>query len=381
MKAFLFKVFYFLAVLKQTPEVHKLIGEDSTFRRIAHEATVKLHTLPEECRENTDCYLSHWCWSPEDNQAIETELKKLCTQPAIRRMINQRLRPCGKFRLYDSLDDAAFLQQLWQDAADGMNYCLHAYMKNEGLRYPAIDSTHYAANSHYYHDLIREMMLIIERRNPQLFFEAGLTIADELLKINGRDEATRYPLDQLNAPAYTKASDTRWNDYPYSAILVLGEGPEDSTVPLSPHGKYRCELAATLYHRHQAPFIIVSGGHVHPKETPWAEAIEMKKYLIAQWNIPAAAVLVDPVARHTTTNFRNGARLMIKAGMPLDRPVIGISGESAVDYIFSQKFTTRCTKELGYQPCKNLQRLDEFSFTFKPVRLCTQINTMDPLDP
>jgi uncharacterized SAM-binding protein YcdF (DUF218 family) len=41
----------------------------------------------------------------------------------------------------------------------------------------------------------------------------------------------------------------------------------------------------------------------------------MKHDLIARLGIPAAAILVDPHARHTTTNMRNAARLLYRYGM------------------------------------------------------------------
>src|SRR6186713_3137457 len=134
----LYKTLYFLAVLGQTPEVRDIIKADTVFQRFARSATEKLHTLPTRCKEDIDCYLSGWCWSEADNRAIRQELARLSGQGAFRQMIHKQLRRCGKFRLYDSLDDAAYLQRLWQDAADGMNYCFHAYMKNERLLYPGI---------------------------------------------------------------------------------------------------------------------------------------------------------------------------------------------------------------------------------------------------
>ena len=72
-----------------------------------------------------------------------------------------------------------------------------------------------------------------------------------------------------------------------------------------------------MYRQHQAPFIIVSGGRVHPYHTPYNEAFEMKKYLMDVWQIPESAIIIEPHARHTTTNFRNAARIMFRNGFPV----------------------------------------------------------------
>ena len=61
---------------------------------------------------------------------------------------------------------------------------------------------------------------------------------------------------------------------------MLGAGPEEPNVSISPEGKLRSAYAAMMYRQHQAPFIIVSGGRVHPYHTPYNEAFEMKKYLM-----------------------------------------------------------------------------------------------------
>ena len=56
----------------------------------------------------------------------------------------------------------------------------------------------------------------------------------------------------------TQVSQTEWNNYPYTAILVLGAGPEEPNVSISPEGSFVLPNAAMMYRQHQAPFIIVS---------------------------------------------------------------------------------------------------------------------------
>ena len=106
-----------------------------------------------------------------------------------------------------------------------------------------------------------------------------------LLDVNDCLQAADYePLEEtVNKDSYAKLASTKWDNYPYSAILVLGYGPEEANVPVSAIGKMRAAYAVQLYRDHQAPFIILSGGRVHPDHTPYSEANEMKKYLIETW--------------------------------------------------------------------------------------------------
>jgi uncharacterized SAM-binding protein YcdF (DUF218 family) len=91
---------------------------------------------------------------------------------------------------------------------------------------------------------------------------------------------------------------------------------------LSPAGRLRDELAAKRFRDGKAPFLIVSGGFVHPIRTEFSEAIEMKHDLMTRFGIPADSIIVDPHARHTTTNMRNAARLMYRYGIPFDKTAL-----------------------------------------------------------
>jgi hypothetical protein len=67
--------------------------------------------------------------------------------------------------------------------------------------------------------------------------------------------------------------------------LVLGSGPPDWAQSKSDSAQ-RADVKAQLFLDHKAPLIIVSGGHVHPMQTPYCEAIEMKKYVMEKFKIP-----------------------------------------------------------------------------------------------
>ncbi len=204
----------------------------------------------------------------------------------------------------------------------------------------------------------------------------------DALQLNGRDEAIRYePLTaKENAAAYKRAAGINWQSYPYSMILVPGLGPEQPGLRLDPNGAKRCDSAALRYRAGLAPFLVVSGGHVHPNKTPYCEAIEMKKYMVEVLKIPAAAIIIEPYARHTTTNLRNANRLVYLFKMPSDKPVMIVSDASQTKYI-NGNMKGKVQKELGYLPFQSIRQLSSTETEYIPSVNSLQINPIDPLDP
>ncbi len=148
-------------------------------------------------------------------------------------------------------------------------------------------------------------------------------------------------------------------------------------------GRMRCHLAAARSHKKLAPFIILSGGYCHPFHTPYAEAFEMKKYLVTRQGVPESAIIIEPQARHTTTNMRNADRLMIRYGIPLTKPSDIVSTKSQIDYIAlpQQHFDERNLRELGYLPYRDKNRTGIHDVSFYPVLESLQMDPLDPLDP
>lgn len=146
-------------------------------------------------------------------------------------------------------------------------------------------------------------------------------------------------------------------------------------------GKLRLQLAARRFQERKAPLILVSGGCVHPADTPYAEAIEMKKSLIADFGIAASSILVDPYARHTTTNLRNAAREIYRYGIPFDKPALITTDQDQSAAIESPRFATRCLQELGFAPGRFGPRISRFDLEFLPAVVSLYADAMDPLDP
>jgi hypothetical protein len=116
-------------------------------------------------------------------------------------------------------------------------------------------------------------------------------------------------------------------------------------------------------------------------QTPFNEAIEMKKYVMEKFNIPEKSILIDPHARHTTTNFRNAARLAFRYGIPTELKALVTSSEDHIAIVTKEGFRIRCSTELGYFPLEFITRISPTAAEFKPSVVSLFFDANDPLDP
>ena len=105
----------------------------------------------------------------------------------------------------------------------------------------------------------------------------------------------------------------------------------------------------------------------------------MKDYMVKVLKVPAYAIIMEPHARHTTTNMRNGVRLIYRYGIPPGKPGLVITDKSQTDGILAM--APRCEKELKYVPYKLGKHLSETEVEFFSVPEAMQINPYEPLDP
>lgn len=212
-------------------------------------------------------------------------------------------------------------------------------------------------------------------------FSVGLALA--LLDVNERLDAIAFqPLDGgLNSEAFQYASGLDWSRYRYTSIIVLGAGPKDLLTPLSARGKLHVKMAAQRYFSGLAPLIIVSGAAVHPRGTRFVEAVEMRRALIQRYAVPVHAIVIEPYARHTTTNLRNSARLLMSLKAPMDRDALVVSDPPHIDAVQSAEFVARNARELGYQPGRIGARTSPFDVAFRPSAASVKVDPLDPLDP
>jgi hypothetical protein len=218
-------------------------------------------------------------------------------------------------------------------------------------------------------------------KNDGLFLEVPLTAALTYLEVNERNNAGDFePMAAgTNSLAVKKVKTIKWSAYPYSHILVPGAGPDNLTTPLSGEGMLRCKTAARAYFAGKAPFVVVSGGNVHPYKTKYNEAVEMRKYMVGKLHVPADAVIIEPHARHTTTNLRNDIRLVFRYGIPFTKPGLIVTDKSQNDFIANMD--KRCLNELKYVPYKLGKRLSETALEFYPLVSSLQIDADEPMDP
>ena len=380
------KIFYLLSMIERTPEVRRAVQADAT---LAHIAAARLSAMDEAsktCKIDLPCNAAAFRWTNEQSAEAGRALGRLySSSPAMHALVEGALHSSGFYVRYNRLPGEEFLERAWADCVRGMNHAIEVYALGTPPQYPAIDSMTYDAKAEGYRRVIRNLVAVIEddRSALDMFFAASLRFADEVLFLNHRDEAGRFePMEYgENAAALAHMKSVDWSRYPYSAIVVLGSGNDRPGVRLSAFGKLRDEVAAKRYREGKAPFVLVSGGYVHPARTEYAEAIEMKKDLMSRFGIPAEAILIDPHARHTTTNIRNAARLIYRYGMPFDKKALVTSDPEHIDSIESPKFAERCIKELGYVPHKLIGRASPFDVEILPLVDSLQADPLDPLDP
>lgn len=204
-----------------------------------------------------------------------------------------------------------------------------------------------------------------------------------LLDVSDRTDAIGFePLNAgANAAAMQRARKMEWQRYRYTALIVTGVGPEVADMAISPYGKYHLRLAANRFARGEAPFIIVTGGRAHPRATRFTEAQEMRDALIERYGVPADAILIEPYARHTTTNLRNASRLLMAMGAPMNRDALIVCNPGQSAAIGSAQFVKRNEAELGYQPGILGRRLSPTELEFRPVATSARVDPRDPLDP
>ena len=382
------KNFYWFSVIARTPAIQHLLSADPSLNDLCKTRLTLLRSHATDTCTWAPSLVTDFRFTPTDSALVAKALLTLyhANTAAFDDMIDHQLRPSGCYQRFAAGNNETFLLNVWSQTIVGTNYIIDQYGLGKRLRYPSIDSVSYDVNSRYYRAALKDMFAYLSEKTDSmsLFYQPSLFLALQLMDLNDRDEAARFePLEAgENKAAFAAVQSTNWSKYKYATIVVPGEGPELTTVALDPMGRIRCNLAADRYRKGIAPFIIVSGGFVHPFHTPYAEAFEMKRYLLTQ-GIPESAIIIEPHARHTTTNLRNANRLMIRYGIPITIPSEVISTRSQIDYIDlpQGRFDQRNLHELGYLPYKNKQRIGIHEVSYYPVMESLHMDPYDPLDP
>jgi len=376
---------YLLTLLAADPQARSALAADPDLQALRVRLTDTRPGLIKACRTAPTCAVDQLMLTDAEIARTGDVLARLAQPGApLSRLVREQLRPSGRAQKYAALDDASLIRADWAETAKSLNRLYRIYGLGEKPRYAEIDAISYAPAEPHFRQMLREALEVSADREAQaLPFHAWSSVAFDLLTVNQRDEAARYePLEAgENAAAFARARKTDWKAKPYAAIVVPGMGTEGAEVHVSPVGAFRDRLAVKRWREGLAPFLIVSGGHVHPNKTPFAEAIEMKRDLMARYGVPADAIVVDPYARHTTTNLRNATRLLFRMGAPLDRPVLITTSQDQSLSIELPSFAARNSAELGYQPMGAYKRLSPFDLAATPNLVSLHADPQDPLDP
>jgi hypothetical protein len=378
------KNFYLLSLFQANPKIRGALASDKTLGQIDSTRQQRLRQAVQTCRQKPECTFQALVWNDEEIHTVSLALARIYhSNRQVRMILDEELRASGAYALYQARGGQDLLVSAWELCARGLNDVLTVYGEGVRPRYPKIDSISFDVHSVDFQQRTARLAEQLSNETPKLFFESSLTIALQLLAINHRDEAGRFePMEEsVNRAAVLTLRSIHWNNYPYSVILVPGQGPEDPNVPLAEVGRKRTALAAEAYHAGKAPFILVSGGYVHPSQTRFAEAIEMKKALLSDYHVPEEAILVDPHARHTTTNMRNAVREIYRYNIPMNKQALVVSDPLQITYIQGQPFADRCRAELGYVPYQIITRSSDTSIVFLPMAESLEQNPLDPLDP
>ena len=212
-----------------------------------------------------------------------------------------------------------------------------------------------------------------------------LSVALQILQLNGRNEAARYEplITGENKLALQAIAGTDFSKYTYTALIVLGDSPNSAgdELHLSESAKARVAMGVEKYRSAVAAFIVFTGANVYPNHTAYHEAIEMKKYAMTKFSVPEHAILVDPHARHTTTNLRNASRLIFRYQIPSDKKALVVATTSHINTMISSNFRSRCIREIGYDPIPANPTYNANELEIIPDIKALQINPKDFLDP
>lgn len=290
------------------------------------------------------------------------------------------LSPSGCYISNKSSTVPSFLEGVWATDAQALNTINMIF--GDGSQAAHCDDDKRTATDEQVIDALKKVESIVNAQSP--FFQLALESAKAVLKVNGRDEESVNfePMNNdCNKAAFEAAKEMAWGNYEYSVIMVPGMGPDDYNTPLHPLGQKRCDIGYELWKQGLAPFIMVSGGRIHPSKTTYCEANEMKKYLIKK-GVPEKAIIMEPHARHTPTNVRNMVRVMFRMGLPMDMGgIISCTADVISNTFQSQAFLNRCQNEYGFLPVSFGKTVNSQAITFYPKTDCLNVYSKDPLDP
>ena len=384
-------IFGLAILLDDESLVGDALRRSSRWIDVSHVRQLRIETAVTSCAQDGLCGVGAMKWTEQEKRASSDALLMALSARGQLGPLARAMRESGAFSRYADLPDRGLVEQAWGDLLAAQNRIIDVYGTGQPPLYPLIDSISFDRASKPWTEALVEATnhIIIDKEVPGGLAthspraDPGYRLALQLLYLNGRENAGSFvDLDvKENAPVRAAIASMNWSAYPYSLILLLGDGPDRPGQTIGTLGKLRIEHAVRLYRNGEAPFIVVSGGNVHPALTPLNEAVEMKRELMTRYGIAESAIVMEPHARHTTTNFRNTARLIIRYGVPLDKPAIATSSEKHSQYAGGPNFDKKAMDEISFVPRRIGKRLSPFDFEFYANPESLHRDARDPLDP
>lgn len=331
-------------------------------RRLLSQRRARIDT----CGDDARCVVLRSVWADDERRSFAASVAAT------------RSRRTSSFRAPDDGEAAQLERELV-----GLNGVLQVYGLGSPPRNPELEGPLFRAGASLFQSRVADAVALARAGGDPEAVDRSLGLAVALLDANDRQDAVAYePLDRSqNAAALQAARSTEWSRYAFTAIIVLGNGPELEGEALSPRGKLRVRLAAERFAEGVAPFVIVSGGAVHPRGTTFNEAVEMRRALIERYGIPANRIVLEPYARTTSTNLRNAVRRLVAMGAPLGREMLAVTDAEHSRILGAPEMKARAVSELGYEPAALGRRLSDTGLTFTPSPSSLRVDPLDPLDP
>lgn len=379
--------FYLFTLIEALQEVSQVIASDAIFSDYLDTSKAKLKAVLEASNPTAQSYANTLKFSEDEIIALSNNFKELVqNSTVVHDIVENHMGPSGAFQQFSDVTNSYRVIQLaFIEAAHGINNIIDVYVAGQDPKYPDIDKVSFDVTSGAYLSKLKTEVEALDQENHSLFFQPFLQFALSALALNDRDEAGRYyPLKEgENKAAYDYLQTIDWDQFEYSLALALGDGPDepDDEPNISVGGKRNADQAVTLYQQGKAPLIVLSGGHVKPFQVPYSEGIEMKKYVMENYDIPENRILVETQARHTTTNMRNTGRLIFRYGIPSDKKAVVTSAESHINTIESSNFNERALREMNHIPAEIHNRVSEIYLEFTPKIEVLHLDSSDPLDP
>ena len=384
------KLFYLLTVIQKSDYVG--ITEQAEFKTLSERYITLLAEVSNSTSISKTVRQKFLISKTESESLKRAFVRAYNSDVLMRNIVKKELLPSGNWEMYYAgTTDTTFLKLVVGQTVAAIDTIINQYLVGTKSQYPEDGpSDSNGPKNLYATDYVQQFVSAINSidKNSSTVLNLPIATALSLLKMNNRDEAVRFePIATgENKAVIENIKNIVWKNYTYASLIVPGDSPnsEGDAINLSESAKKHVQYAVEAYNGGLAPVIIISGANVYPYYPPtqYFEAIEMKKYMMQTYSIPENVILVDPYGRHTTTNLRNAARLIIRLGIPRYKKSLIVTSKSQNDIIEAPSYATRCNIELGYMPGKLGERIADVRLEFTPTNFnVLTLNPKDPLDP